>query len=894
MANEITNNIPCRIKNIAVNGHVTGAKDIFDDVIEENQEVINSRVNQDIKSIKNSKGVAGGLATLGTDGKVPVSQLPSYVDSVVDGYYYNDSFYEDASHTILITPGTNTIYNDIPTNVSYRYSGSHYVPVSNALTPDEEDLTAENSTVKFKNKSYDASNFSGLGRVYLRKNISGNKNVLTQSMINSTNTEYIIQYDYDLLGEIILIPLGSVLHFKGGSFNNGTLVGVGTQILTENNKGIFNWIHISGSWNVPEITSAWFTDATDDNVIKQCFNLAHDYVHNTITIENGFYNVDTLEDYTGAITVGSNTEVIILGTIQQKANSFDHAYVIDVAAGAENVYIHGNGTIIGNKATHPTPSGKSEWGHGINICESYNVTVEGITIKDCWGDSIYVGYQATPAVSVVLRNLTLDGSRRQGISITSAKNILVDNCVIKNISGTSPQSGIDIEPNANSIIDNVAIKNCNITNCGGWGIDLYNVNINSMNDILIQNVVVDGCKYGIGGTYSYNITNLMIDSVIIKNHADYGLYLYTRNNPPSSSHADYWTSPYNVNISNVYVDNQGPSPEHANVQLWINNGKIESSTFKNSVTIGSYNYNAADGTGQLEHGLAISGCVIMAGSKNVTFHNGSTISNTAVTCGYLRLPNGHAQFNGCTIRCSNIVADNDPLSATSYNTFTGCNVICSNNIYLAHNSGIRESIVNANSIRMSDYSSITNSDISATLYLNTSCVNVSNNKITVGISKIGTGNGSYAVKLPGTNCRLCNNDITIQDDNQGISGINGPISVHGAGCVVKGNKITVSGSRSYSSYGIYMSSTEPSISVEDNAFIISVPFTINCFNSDAASIVPYADISKPKTGTTAERPSLLPCNRTFQYFDTTLGKPIYAKTISGGVVTWVDATGATV
>lgn len=47
-----------------------------------------------------------------------------------------------------------------------------------------------------------------------------------------------------------------------------------------------------------------------------------------------------------------------------------------------------------------------------------------------------------------------------------------------------------------------------------------------------------------------------------------------------------------------------------------------------------------------------------------------------------------------------------------------------------------------------------------------------------------------------------------------------------------------------------------------------------------------------KTGTTANRPTVVSIG--FRYFDTDLGKPIYVKDVSGSMVTWVDATGATV
>lgn len=79
---------------------------------------------------KSEKGSANGVATLDGNGKVPSSQLPSYVDDVVEGYYYNGQFYTDSAHTQLITPETGKIYVDLDTNKTYRWGGTTYVEIS--------------------------------------------------------------------------------------------------------------------------------------------------------------------------------------------------------------------------------------------------------------------------------------------------------------------------------------------------------------------------------------------------------------------------------------------------------------------------------------------------------------------------------------------------------------------------------------------------------------------------------------------------------------------------------------------------------------------------------------------------------------------------------------------
>lgn len=79
-----------------------------------------------------AKGQAGGVATLDENGQVPSSQLPSYVDDVIEGYYYDGGFYSDNSHAAQITGERNKIYVDLESNLSYRYSGSTYIQITSS------------------------------------------------------------------------------------------------------------------------------------------------------------------------------------------------------------------------------------------------------------------------------------------------------------------------------------------------------------------------------------------------------------------------------------------------------------------------------------------------------------------------------------------------------------------------------------------------------------------------------------------------------------------------------------------------------------------------------------------------------------------------------------------
>lgn len=104
-------------------------------------------VNEDLQDFKALKGQPNGLAELDDNGKVPASQLPSYVDDVMDAYatyavsptgvLQNIQLYADAEHETPIVGERDKIYvNVTPGEVSYqfRWSGSQWVHIdSNAI-----------------------------------------------------------------------------------------------------------------------------------------------------------------------------------------------------------------------------------------------------------------------------------------------------------------------------------------------------------------------------------------------------------------------------------------------------------------------------------------------------------------------------------------------------------------------------------------------------------------------------------------------------------------------------------------------------------------------------------------------------------------------------------------
>lgn len=142
--------------------------------------------------------------------------------------------------------------------------------------PDDEDLISEekpegSKVLKLADKMYNASAFSGLGRVYLRKNISASKNILTQAMVNSAKTRYVIQYDYDLNGLTLNVPEGCTLDFQGGSFSNGKIVGSNTRIEAPLVNIFGTNMAISGNFIAEYGYPEWFDSdlITDKSIVIQ-------------------------------------------------------------------------------------------------------------------------------------------------------------------------------------------------------------------------------------------------------------------------------------------------------------------------------------------------------------------------------------------------------------------------------------------------------------------------------------------------------------------------------------------------------------------------------------------------------------------------------------------------
>lgn len=291
--------------------------------------------------------------------------------------------------------------------------------------------------------------------------------------------KYIINDTIDLKRKTLYIPANIHIVMKKGLFKNGCIVGNNTRL--EYKNVVFDRVKIKGTWIVPKVKSSMFKTLSYDNSLKDLLALTNSKIKNNVHIYKDDYFLRAMCNHDQCLTLSSNTEIIIDGNIILRPNDFTHYSILHLSG--DNITIKGNGIIIGDKKNHLGKYG--EWGMGVYIYGGDRVRIEGLTIKDCWGDCVYV---TNNSKNVCINNCNLDNGRRQGISVISAESVEIRNCLIQNIMGTDPEYAIDIEPNEDDIvryvlIDKVKVENC----CGGFA------SYGRAQNAIIDSVVIKNC-----------------------------------------------------------------------------------------------------------------------------------------------------------------------------------------------------------------------------------------------------------------------------------------------------------------------------------------------------------------------------------------------------------------
>ena len=175
---------------------------------------------------------------------------------------------------------------------------------------------------------------------------------------------------------------------------------------------------------------------------------------NYIKFQKGTYLVNN------SVKINSNMEIDLnSSTITMQPND-KTGYTILTISNKENVKIK-NGNLIGDKDVHDyVGTSTHQWGMGIYILGAKNIEIENMNISMMTGDGIYISNSNDNSNNIKIKNSLIHDNRRQGISIISGENILIDCNEIYNIDGIPPQAGIDLEANnSKQKIDNIYIRN---------------------------------------------------------------------------------------------------------------------------------------------------------------------------------------------------------------------------------------------------------------------------------------------------------------------------------------------------------------------------------------------------------------------------------------------------
>jgi len=244
------------------------------------------------------------------------------------------------------------------------------------------------------------------------------------------------------------------------------------------------------------------------------------------------------------ITLRSNQEIIFEPGVVVRAKKGEFKGRNDSlfsAAGASNITLRGYGaTLRMRKKDYMTEEyAKAEWRMVLKLLSCKRITVLGLNLESSGGDGIYIGVSGDEqpyCEDIVIRDVTCYDNYRQGISVISAVNLLVENCVLANTWGTPPGAGIDLEPNNPSEkLVNCVVRNCIMEENEGAGILVYLKNLSRQSDpvsVRFENCYVRSGKdvgIGVGAITDDGPEGLILfENCTVENTAKGGIFIYDK------------------------------------------------------------------------------------------------------------------------------------------------------------------------------------------------------------------------------------------------------------------------------------------------------------------------------------------------------------------------------
>jgi hypothetical protein len=381
---------------------------------------------------------------------------------------------------------------------------------------------------------------------------------------------------------------------------------------------------------------------------------------------NPYLNFSTVLNRPYGIKLNNDLTLEVNGRLFCNPNNHDE-YTFILVSESEKVRIFGSGLIEGDRYTHTGTTGATA--HGIEVRASSKVSIVGISVKNCWGDGIYIGdiVGGGKSTDISIDSCYLTDNRRNNISVIQVDGLRITKTSMtkkNNVGSASPDiSGIDFEPNSSlQLIKNVIVENCYVDgnynndglksltgigfgaypsedvtitkcrfiNCGYGGLRFNQIkkgivsecffdNISafyciesseSTNISLIGNICGDNSTYGgIGCTNTSSI--IISDNIGLNNFATFSIYVL---------------SCTNVVISKNECDTSGGSATNSQGSIRAElstNVKLIANTVKNARSEGIKVFNSSE--------VVVSeNIVVSSGTYAIRLHGGGTLQNIQV------------------------------------------------------------------------------------------------------------------------------------------------------------------------------------------------------------------------------------------------------------------------
>ncbi|MCF6294479.1 MAG: hypothetical protein L3J25_02165 [Flavobacteriaceae bacterium] len=557
------------------------------------------------------------------------------------------------------------------------------------------------------------------------------------------NATVIIDCILDLEGQTVNLPDNVSIIYEGGDIINGTLnfsegniisgellnsslalVGSSTPQLED---PVFNFI--PSRWEIVEGETTSEIALNNKNILQYLLEQTKTMGATTFQIDrlNAYFEVGNINNLSvfrsvdHAISIPSDF-ILKMGdeTYLRVFPNSSPNYALMAIYESENVTIDG-GNLIGDRDRHDYSSGgPHEHGHCLQIRSGNGITIKNVNFSYGSGDGIDINsvgfsFQSNynPSSNITITNNVFDTNRRNNISVTDGRNIIIENNEILNAgidtnlsTGVDPGAGIDIE----------AVRDRN--NLGE--LVFYQI----AKDIIIRNNSEKGSK-----------NSAFIVAI--------GQYVTIENNVTENSIG--YSFAHNVTITG----NELTSISSSNI-IGISAGKLNggetiynneiSNNIVNGFSIGIFVYNRDAIITENTFKEFITG-ILVSDIKNIEISNNIFTSSKLDSRGiFLNSTNlENVNFSDNTI---NVVS----------NPFTASNI----------NTGIGEGIIET-TVLNNDFNSSTNAPI---LFSNSKGLNLIGNKIETGIQIFNSKDLSFSLNDILTNN---NNGIYLREINENIT-----------------------------------------------------------------------------------------------------------------------------